>query len=231
MTITFLPYSDFETTAKCLDNKRLGSSRNEGWIILRALRMSEESKYSKISKAGYCLMWKGYEDALACYLNALLVEWARRGMKNDKLQPYDEEKGLNVDTKITEMPPWLGNEVIHSYHRHALLAKDSKHYRQFGWRENGKDYNGSYMWPVQLEDGSWIFRWPKATGIDPIPISTSTCQSMPLTTPTKRRQKKPSVVTPKSPTPVQKRQRDEKSNASNKRMALRSDTRVLRNGK
>jgi hypothetical protein len=34
---TFMPYSDFEKTARCLDNKRLGKQRVEAWQILNTL--------------------------------------------------------------------------------------------------------------------------------------------------------------------------------------------------
>jgi hypothetical protein len=50
-------------------------------------------------------MWKGYEDALICYLNVIMIEWAMRGKKNDKIKPYDEELGCNVDRTTTLMPP------------------------------------------------------------------------------------------------------------------------------
>ena len=44
-----------------LDDKRLGGQRTEAWAILKWLRAPEA--YPKLVKAGYCLMWKGYEAA------------------------------------------------------------------------------------------------------------------------------------------------------------------------
>ncbi|CAB9501946.1 cytoplasmic protein [Seminavis robusta] len=222
MTITFLPYSDFEKTARCLDDQRLSSSKKEGWIILRALRMSDEPKYACVSKAGYCLMWKGYEDALVCYLNVLMLEWARRGKNNDKIRPFQKDNGLDVDMKTTVMPPWLGYEILHSYHRHALLAKNQAHYQEFEWKEDGKDYIGSYMWPVELEDATWILRWPKATKRDPIPVIT-VCASPPRS----MRKREPRVVTPTTERPMKKRtkQTEEQTGSNKRRMTLRSDAR------
>mmetsp|Transcript_42900 Transcript_42900/g.100718 ORF Transcript_42900/g.100718 Transcript_42900/m.100718 type:complete len:245 (-) Transcript_42900:161-895(-) len=166
--ITFLPYADFNEVARCLDDKRLGAQRYESWSILKWLRAPED--YPKLVRAGYCSMWRGYEDALVRYINAMLCEWAARGMRNELLKPFDPERGLdrNAD-KMPAMPPWLGVEEMHSYHRHALVAKHSTHYCQFGWHENGTKYNGSYLWPVRVTNNDadeskeeWMLRWPKS---------------------------------------------------------------------
>ena len=141
-----------------LDDKRLGGQRTEAWSILKWLR--NPTQYPKLVKAGYCAMWQGYEECLVHYVNAMLVEWQRRGKKNDLLQPYDASLGLE-ESSDARMPPWLGCESLHSYHRSALLAKLPEHYAQFGWSENGSDYIGSYPWPVN-QDGVWVLRWPAA---------------------------------------------------------------------
>mmetsp|Transcript_1057 Transcript_1057/g.1348 ORF Transcript_1057/g.1348 Transcript_1057/m.1348 type:complete len:247 (+) Transcript_1057:122-862(+) len=164
--ITFVPYKDFNQIAKCLDDKRLGAQRYEAWSVLKWLRSPDE--YSKLVKAGYCCMWKGYEDALILYINAMLVEWGARGKVNNLLKPYDPERKLNIQkskTKEIKMPPWLGYPKLQSYHRHALISKFPQHYRKFGWTETGSAYNGSYLWPIPIatEEGgtAWILRWPK----------------------------------------------------------------------
>ena len=60
---TFLPYADFERSARALDAKRLGKQRVETIQVVRAL-----------TRPGYgwanhpaVLMWKGYEEALGRY--------------------------------------------------------------------------------------------------------------------------------------------------------------------
>lgn len=188
--ITFLPSTDFEEVAKCLDDKRLGAQRYEAWSILKWLRNPHD--YPKLVKAGYCVMWEGYEDALVNYINAMLIEWAARGFRNDLLRPFDAQRGLdhqatnnknsnNAMTLATnvEMPPWLGADDLHSYHRHALVSKLPHHYRTFGWSEDGKAYNGSYLWPVPKEAPpksrccGWVLRWPKAMKLPSLPISVS----------------------------------------------------------
>ena len=172
--ITFLPSADFTEVARLLDDKRLGGQRTEAWSILKWLRSPDA--YPKLVRAGYCLMWKGHEEALAQYLNAMLVEWARRGKKNDLLQPFDSARGLHERPNAT-MPPWLGCEALHAYHRSALLAKLPEHYAQFGWRERADVYTGSYPWPVMDPDTkTWHLRWPKSAKrpAEPIVMETTT---------------------------------------------------------
>lgn len=181
--ITFLPSTDFDTTARILDDKRLGAQRYEAWSILKWLR--NPADYPHLVRAGYCRMWSGYEALLVRYTNAMLREWARRGKNNKELRPEDAGRGLEEDGDLSEadMPPWLGCERLHSYHRHALVAKLPEHYGKLGWTETGHEYNGSYPWPICLDEGdavvggadvgSWILRWPKSVRLDPVPILVS----------------------------------------------------------
>jgi hypothetical protein len=76
---TFLPYADFERCAATLDSRRLGKQRVEAFQILRALR--GEGRGWRNHPA--VLMWRGYEDALGLYLNAMIAEWERRGYRNN----------------------------------------------------------------------------------------------------------------------------------------------------
>jgi len=157
--ITFLPCTDFEEIARILDDKRLGGQRTEAWAILKWLRAPEQ--YPKLVRAGYCSMWKGFEPALVCYVNAMLREWARRGFRNELLAPGDASLGLDEPASPPPMPPWLGEEALHSCHRSALMAKLPTHYSQYGWPETGEDHDGSYLWPDRRDDG-WVLRWPVA---------------------------------------------------------------------
>eukprot|EP00536_Pseudo-nitzschia_multiseries_P011007 jgi/Psemu1/27591/gm1.27591_g len=220
--ITFLPSTDFDEVARCLDDKRLGAQRYEAWSILKWLR--NPSEYPKLVRAGYCVMWAGHEDALVRYTNAMLNEWAARGKKNDLLRPYDKERKLdepNAKSKSkaaaaaaaatnVKMPPWLGAEALHSYHRHALVSKFPEHYKKFGWSEDGSAYNGSYLWPVPMEEDCnhengrqehWVLRWPKSKKLPPIPIATATATATSangatssISVATTRRQKESSIV-------------------------------------
>eukprot|EP00850_Spirogloea_muscicola_P017684 SM000154S01419 [mRNA] locus=s154:244796:246442:+ [translate_table: standard] len=136
---TFLPYPDFAASIKCLDTKRLGKQRVEAYQILNIVTGKATSKAWQNHP---CVrMWRGHTKALYLYYNQCLQEWSERGGNNVLLKP------ATLDGDI-EMPPWLGNDMIHKSHRSMLLAKDAEHYGQFGWQ----DTPGSpYWWPVPME--------------------------------------------------------------------------------
>jgi hypothetical protein len=135
---TFLPYSDFKESAKCLDYRRLGKQRVEGFQILKAL---ENKKNKNSAPKGWInhpatKMWEGYEDALKCYVNACIEEWVARG--------YNNTMSLYIATCAPEMPWWHGKHELHSSHRAALLYKDLNYYQQFNWEEAP---GLNYWWP------------------------------------------------------------------------------------
>lgn len=135
---TFLPYADFERCAAALDPRRLGKQRVEAWQILRVLR--GESRGWRNHPAA--LMWRGYEDALGQYLNAMIAEWERRGYTNTMAR-YPLPEGVEIVA-----PPWLGDEALHASHRSNLLRKDATFYGRYGWSEPP---DLPYVWPVRLE--------------------------------------------------------------------------------
>ncbi|MDX1489618.1 MAG: MSMEG_6728 family protein, partial [Acidiferrobacterales bacterium] len=115
---TFLPYEDFHKSVGCLDRQRLGCQRKEAWQILNALTGIKVGWRNHPAVK----MWDGYELALMHYYNCALKEWAARGYKNVKLQPF------TVDIDSIVMPPWIGNPNLHASHRSNLLRKDPSHY-------------------------------------------------------------------------------------------------------
>lgn len=92
------------------------------------------------------IMWRGHESALLNYIGSMVSEWKRRGYKStiyDKAErTFDTALMLDLvtDEQPAPLPTWMGNktlfEDIMSSHRVALLAKDYKWYRQFGWKED-----------------------------------------------------------------------------------------------
>jgi len=130
---TFLPYPDFTESARCLDSRRLGKQRVEAMQILRALANPNYGWQHHPAVQ----MWRGYDQALKLYMNAIIEEWVRRGYRNN--MPL-----VGVMGKI-EMPLWVGNENFHASHRSSLLRKDPKHYAQFCWKEVP---DLPYIWPV-----------------------------------------------------------------------------------
>ena|SRR5579862_474624 len=135
---TFLPYPDFEESAKCLDNKRLGKQRAEVLQILNALQ-NPEAKGWKNHPA--TKMWRGHEPALIRYGVAVCEEWMRRGY-NDTVK---EKLLARLPTGPDENPSWIEDPQLHSSHRSRLLQKDPNHYASFGWTESPSDEN---YWPV-----------------------------------------------------------------------------------
>jgi len=130
---TFCPSSIFIMSAKILDNKRLGKQRVEAKQILNAL----QGKSKGWTKHPATLMWKGFEEALKLYHNAMVTEWVNRGFKNTmELLPVDENKLV--------FPPWLGNSEFHASHRSNLLRKDKKFYSKYNW---GECDDLTYVWP------------------------------------------------------------------------------------
>jgi hypothetical protein len=129
---TFLPYADFDQTARALDDRRLGKQRVEAMQILNVL----EGRSRGWRRHPAVIMWRGYEDALRIYMNACIREWIRRG-RNNNMQLADSSASVT-------MPPWLGDERVHSAYRAMLLRKDPQHYAAFSWTDEADDY----FWPV-----------------------------------------------------------------------------------
>lgn len=141
---TFLPYADFDQSAACLDNKRLGKQRLEAKQILLALGVPVGAH--KPGKQGWrnhpaVRMWKGHEDALADYGTSICLEWIKRGFADNL---WDEFVALVAPTP-PKPPAWLGDKVLHASHRSNLLRKDSVFYGKFGWVE---PTDLPYFWPV-----------------------------------------------------------------------------------
>lgn len=137
---TFLPYPDFEESARCLDMRRLGKQRVETWQI-----------YLALTKEGYgwknhpaVKMWKDYEEALLVYGKAICKEWIRRGYKDTMHNRFVEEHNKRVS--LTIYPCWLGYYSFHKSHRSNLLRKDPDHYRKF-FPDIPDDLE--YIWPIK----------------------------------------------------------------------------------
>lgn len=131
---TFLPHPDFRETARALDSRRLGNQAyNECKVLITGGWPNHPA-----SK-----MWRGYEGALAYYALALLEELSARGRRYDRwIQFYNDI--ADGCAEPADMPPWLGDETVHSSHRANLLRKDPEWYGQFGWDEQPRE---GYVWP------------------------------------------------------------------------------------
>ncbi|WP_170970343.1 MSMEG_6728 family protein [Nocardioides jishulii] len=150
---TFLPYADFEASARALDPKRLGKQRVETIQIVRAL-----------TRPGYgwahhpaVLMWTGFEEALGRYGFVCCDVWTEQGFGDTCAATLAGDlAAAGVDRVRTQselasagaLPPWLGDEEVHRSHRSSLLRKDPDHY---GEHFTDVPDDLPYVWPVRSE--------------------------------------------------------------------------------
>lgn len=144
---TFLPYASFRRSAETLDRARLGKQRVEALQVFRALTVP-----------GYgwrhhpaVLMWRGHEEALACYGVTMCQVWLRRGHSDTVLDKLVTEFGRAPRSqpdlrRAGELPAWLGRRDVHLSHRSALLRKDFAHY---GPLFSGVPADLEYVWPAK----------------------------------------------------------------------------------
>ena len=142
--MTFLPYANFEESARVLDYRRLGCQRKETWQILKintGVDLTSNWRFHPCVK-----MWKGHEDALSDYGVACCTEWINRGHTDNMIGLIASFKNSK---QIAVMPSWLGNEKLHSSHRKALLTKNYEWYSQFDWQEEPFSLFDKieYFWP------------------------------------------------------------------------------------
>lgn len=133
---TFLPLADWREGCFCLDTKRLGKQRVEAMQILDVLVNNKPAWRNHPAT----VMWRGYERALLEYLKHVCYVW--------RLYGYRDSVGYRTWGTLEELPliipPWMGDERLHSSHRAALLSKNNKWYGQFGWKEEPRV---EYYWP------------------------------------------------------------------------------------
>ena len=134
---TFLPYSDIKKSIECLDWRRLGKQRVESMQIHNILTGKTQTKGWRNHPA--VLMWSGFENALAVYMNTAITHWIDRGYNNTmKL----------IEVVDYQLPPWFGDQKFHDSHKSNLLRKDFDFYSQYGW---GVSPHLDYIWPIRKE--------------------------------------------------------------------------------
>jgi hypothetical protein len=150
---TFLPYADFERSARVLDAKRLGKQRVETIQIVRALT---RPTYGWANHPAV-LMWKSYEEALGRYGLTCCEVWTELGFGDTCAVTIAADlREFGIDTIRTEaelaegvaLPPWLGQEQVHRSHQSALVRKDPERYRDL-FPDVPDDL--PYVWPVRSQ--------------------------------------------------------------------------------
>jgi hypothetical protein len=150
---TFLPYADFERSARALDPKRLGKQRVETIQVVRALTRAQ---YGWANHPAV-LMWRGYEEALGRYGLTIVDVWRELGFADtcaDTIRADLAAAGIaqiRTEAQLAAagaLPAWLGTEAVHRSHRSALVRKDPGHYRAL-FPDVPDDLE--YVWPVRSE--------------------------------------------------------------------------------
>ena len=136
---TFLPYADFEKSARCLDPRRLGKQRVEAYTLLKVMLNPELQGWRNHPAFK---IWDGYDFALISYGMTMCDEWRRRGYEDNLFNKfwllYSE---CTIRNQL--QPPIIGYEPYHASHRSNLLRKDPNYYEQFGWTE---PHDLPYIW-------------------------------------------------------------------------------------
>lgn len=152
---TFLPYgADYKANAKCLDNKRLGKQRVEGYQILKAL-LGESTGWVNHPATR---MWRGHEYQLTQYLWNICMEWTGRNYKDTVLVSIAELLSKHKIHKTDVLPEWLNNPAVSITHQANLFIKNSEHYKLF--EPATKIYQDficcpnkcNYYWPLHKQE-------------------------------------------------------------------------------
>ena len=134
---TFLPYPDFKESAKYLDYRRLGKQRVE---VLQLLNSFHKPNYKGWKNHPAREMWRGYENALVMYGQAICNEWLSRGYKDTCFGKITAHYNGNLNS---ELPSWVGREDIHLSHKSNLIRKYPEYYKPF-WPDVPD--NLEYIW-------------------------------------------------------------------------------------
>lgn len=122
---TFLPFPlDFEASARCLDNRRLGKQRVECLQILQTIKKIQNTTPDKRKTIPWAnhpaiKMWEHYAFDLQCYAAAICVEWTNRGFKDTV---RDKVRNI-VFTGVYYAPYWLAEIALARSHQSNLLRK------------------------------------------------------------------------------------------------------------
>ena len=148
---TFLPFPDFEESARALDRKRLGKQRVETIQVVRALTVPG---YGWANHPA-ALMWRGYEEALGRYGLACCDVWSGLGFGDTCAATIATDlraagvTAVRSQAELAEagaLPPWLGDPDLHRSHQSSLVRKDPAFYRP---RFPDVPDDLPYVWPVR----------------------------------------------------------------------------------
>jgi hypothetical protein len=138
---TFLPYADFDQSAKVLDRQRLGKQRVENLQIIKALLQPDYGWQNHPAVK----MWQGHLIALLDYQTSICQEWVGRGYKDTCLdKSFAMLNDFGGEYRIVK-PYWIGDEAFHRSHQSNLVRKLPEYY---GSIFPEVPDNLDYIWPV-----------------------------------------------------------------------------------
>jgi hypothetical protein len=131
---TFLPYKQFDKSAKALDSKRLNKQILEGYQILKVLSNPDPGAAWRNHPAAK--MWRNHEGQLWLYIMAMVKEADKRGIKTDKnMENLRNLKSLVGDLWGYSIPKWYKDpfalDRLITSHKANLYTKDPIYYVDF----------------------------------------------------------------------------------------------------
>src|SRR3954452_22883526 len=148
---TFVPYADFQASARALDQKRLGKQRVEVIQIIRALTVPGYAW----SQHPATLMWKGDEEALGRYGLAMCEAWLELGFADTCAATITADLAtfgiaeIRTEAELAAagaLPPWLADDAVRESHQSSLVRKDPEFYGRL-FPDVRPDLD--YVWPVR----------------------------------------------------------------------------------
>lgn len=150
---TFLPFKDFDDSAKALDNKRLNKQILECYQILKVLNNPDPLAAWRNHPA--VKMWRGHEQALFLYVQAMIKQAKLRGIKTDKNEANIHALRLQTISQWGNgYPEWYIKDIdrVTESHRANLYRKDPEFYHDFIMNKaNPCCDRCQYYWPTHME--------------------------------------------------------------------------------
>jgi hypothetical protein len=153
---TFLPYPDFERSARALDPRRLGKQRVECLQVVRGLTVPGYGwRHHPAVK-----MWRGHLEALGRYTLTCCEVWTEVGRPDTCAATVVVDLGAAGVTRVrtqvelaaaADLPYWLGDPAFHLSHQSSLVRKDPDFY---GPQFPGVPDDLPYVWPPPADAGT-----------------------------------------------------------------------------
>jgi hypothetical protein len=120
---TLLPFPSFNSIG-LLSNNDLILQINHAQELIHLLEDCPSGWY----KNEAAMQWYGFLETLKAYYNQCVTLWVQRGFTTDR----KIITGLDLRYS-TKLPPWIGDERVHGFHRAFLIARNPSFYSRYNW--------------------------------------------------------------------------------------------------